>query len=89
MTLMDSIDIGASGLLAHETRLNILTKNIANVDTPNYIRKIPVLMAKEDVSFEGLLNRVKENVFKTGVLPHVQEVSIALAKLKTLHQEKG
>lgn len=69
MTILDAIDIGASGLDAHGQRLEICAKNIANIDTPNYVRKIPVLMAKEDASFEGLLNRMKDNVFKTGVLP--------------------
>lgn len=71
MTLLEAINIGSSGLMAHGKRLEIHAKNIANTDTPNYVRKIPVLMAKEDASFHGLLNRMKDNVFKTGVLPHV------------------
>ena len=70
MGLLESINIGSSGLFAHGKRLEIAAKNIANTDTPNYVRKIPVMLAKEDISFQGLLNRMKENVFKTGVLPH-------------------
>ncbi|OGH97432.1 MAG: hypothetical protein A2287_05530 [Candidatus Melainabacteria bacterium RIFOXYA12_FULL_32_12] len=70
MGLLESINIGSSGLISHGQRLEIHAKNIANTDTPNYVRKIPVLMAKEDMSFQGLLNRMKDNVFKTGVLPH-------------------
>ncbi|MFH0702801.1 MAG: flagellar basal body protein [bacterium] len=70
MGLLEAINIGSSGLMAHGQRLEIHAKNIANIDTPNYVRKIPVLMAQEDVSFHGLINRMKNNVFKTGVLPH-------------------
>lgn len=69
MTLFDSIDIGLSGLLAHGARLEVHAKNIANIDTPNYVRKIPILMAKEDISFPGLLSRIKDNVFKLGTIP--------------------
>ena len=47
-------------------------KNIANLDTPNYIRKIPVLNATDDMSFHGLLNTMKEDVFGTGTLPFLQ-----------------
>lgn len=71
MTLLEAINIGSTGMLAHGQRIEIYAKNIANIDTPNYVRKIPVLMAKEDASFQGLLTRMKDNVFKTGVLPAV------------------
>ena len=70
MSLLNSIKIGASGLNTHAKRLEIHAKNIANIDTPNYVRKIPVIMATQDISFSGLLNRMKENVFNIGVLPH-------------------
>ncbi len=71
MTLLDILNIGASGLDAHSQRMSVHARNIANIDTPNYVRKIPVLYSKDDVSFEGMLNRVKDNVFKVGALPHV------------------
>jgi len=48
MTLLEAINIGSTGMLAHGQRIEIYAKNIANIDTPNYVRKIPVLMAKED-----------------------------------------
>ncbi len=71
MTLIDTLNIGASGLHTHALRMDVHAKNIANIDTPNYVRKIPVLYSKDDVSFEGMLSRVKDNVFKMGALPHI------------------
>lgn len=68
MGLLDSLNIGESALNAHGKRLEIHAKNIANIDTPNYVRKIPTLMAVDDISFHGLLNRMKDNVFNTGTL---------------------
>ena len=47
-------------------------KNIANIDTPNYVRRIPVLNASEDISFHGLLNVMKNDVFGVGTLPYLQ-----------------
>ena len=47
-------------------------KNIANLDTPNYVRKIPVLNAKDDISFHGVMNSMKEDAFGVGTLPYLQ-----------------
>ncbi|MDD3013084.1 MAG: flagellar basal body rod C-terminal domain-containing protein [Candidatus Gastranaerophilales bacterium] len=70
MGLLDAINVGSSGLFAHGKRLEIHARNIANTDTPNYQRKIPVLMATEDISFHGVLTNMKDNVFASGTLPH-------------------
>lgn len=70
MSLLDAINVGASGLMAQSFRLQVHAKNIANIDTPNYVRKIPVLMANEDISFSGTLNKMKNSVFNTGALPY-------------------
>ena len=56
MGIMDSFDIGRQGINVHSKRIETAAKNIANMDTPNYVRKIPVLNATEDISFHGLLN---------------------------------
>ena len=69
MSLLDAINIGSAGLFAHGRRLEVHAKNMANIDTPNYVRKIPVLMSKDDVGFPELLNRMKDETFKTGALP--------------------
>ena len=69
---MDSIDIGANALKVHGKRIDIHAKNIANLDTPNYVRKIPVLNATDDISFHGLMNTMKEDVFGVGTLPYLE-----------------
>ncbi len=71
MGILESMNIGGKALRAHGNRLDVHTKNIANVDTPNYIRKIPVLNATDDISFHGLMNEMKEDVFGVGTLPYL------------------
>ncbi len=72
MGLMESIDIGANALKVHGKRIDVHAKNIANLDTPNYVRKIPVLNAKDDISFHGVMNSMKEDAFGVGTLPYLQ-----------------
>jgi flagellar basal-body rod protein FlgC len=72
MGIMESMDIGANALKAHGLRMDIHAKNIANIDTPNYVRKIPVLNATEDISFRGVLTQMKNDTFGTGTLPYLQ-----------------
>lgn len=72
MGIMESMDIGAKALQVHGRRIDIHAKNIANLDTPNYVRKIPVLNAVDDVSFQGVMNSMKEDVFGVGTLPYLQ-----------------
>ncbi|MEI8377630.1 MAG: flagellar basal body rod protein FlgC [bacterium] len=69
MGILNALDISQQGMQAHSMRLDIHTKNIANLDTPNYVRKIPILVAKDDISFNGLLNNMRNQTFKTGALP--------------------
>lgn len=72
MSLMETMSIGQKSLDAHGARIKIHAKNIANLDTPNYVRKIPVLNATDDISFHGLLNSMKEDVFGVGTIPFMQ-----------------
>lgn len=72
MGIMDTIDMGAKALQVHGKRIDIHAKNIANLDTPNYVRKIPVLNAVDDVSFQGVMNAMKEDVFGVGTLSYLQ-----------------
>ena len=65
MSIMESMNIGSNALKAHGLRLDIHAKNIANVDTP-------VLNASEDISFHGLMNTMKNDVFGVGTLPYLQ-----------------
>ena len=72
MGIMESIDIGANALKVHGLRMDIHAKNIANIDTPNYVRRIPILNATEDISFRGVLTQMKNDVFGSGTLPYTQ-----------------
>lgn len=72
MGIMDAFEVGAGGLRAHGKRIEIAAKNVANMDTPNYVRKIRVLNATEDISFAGLLNTMKEDVFGVGTIPFLE-----------------
>lgn len=69
MSILKSINVGESGLFAHSKRLEAHAKNLANIDTPNYSRKIPTISAREDISFNNLLSRMKEDVFSLGTIP--------------------
>lgn len=69
MGLMDAFKIGSKGLMVHSKRMDIHANNMANIDTPGYVRKIPVLHSKDDISFKGLLNNMKETVFGIGTIP--------------------
>ena len=71
MSIFEAMNIGGKALRAHGYRLDVHSKNMANVDTPNYVRKIPVLNATEDISFHGLMNEMKEDVFGVGTLPYL------------------
>ena len=72
MSILESFNIGSNALKAHGLRLDIHAKNVANIDTPNYVRKIPVLNATEDMSFHGLMNTMKNDVFGSGTLSYLQ-----------------
>ena len=72
MSILESFNIGSNALRAHGLRLDIHAKNVANLDTPNYVRKIPVLNATDDISFCGLMNAMKQDVFGVGTLPYLQ-----------------
>lgn len=66
MGILDSLNIGADALKTQGLRLDTHAKNIANVDTPNYIRKIPVLSEVNDLSFSGVMSEMQTGVFSSG-----------------------
>lgn len=55
MGILDAIDIGTNALRTQSLRLDTHAKNIANVDTPNYVRKIPILNAVNEASFSSVM----------------------------------
>lgn len=71
MGIMESMNMGAHALKCHGIRLDIHAKNIANIDTPNYVRKIPILNSTDENSFRGLLTQMKNDAFGTGTLPYL------------------
>ncbi len=66
MGILDSMYIGSNALKAHGNRLDIHAKNIANIDTPNYVRKIPVLNTIKSDSFGAILNNMQDGTFGLG-----------------------
>ena len=56
MGLINSFNIGLEGLTVHSKRVEIAAKNIANIDTPNYTRKIPIISSNENQSFSAVLS---------------------------------
>lgn len=56
MGLMNAFNIGLEGISVHGKRVEIAAANIANLDTPNYTRKIPILSSNQDQSFATVLS---------------------------------
>ncbi len=56
MGLMNAFNIGLEGLSVHSKRIEIAAKNVANLDTPNYTRKIPIISSNQDQSFATVLS---------------------------------
>ena len=71
MTLLGAFGIGEKAVGVHGTRMDIVAKNIANVDTPNYVRKIPVINATDCISFAGLLSAMKDDLFSSSSIPFI------------------
>jgi flagellar basal-body rod protein FlgC len=67
MTLSGSFDISAEGLSAQSTRMKIHANNIANINTPNYVRKIPVLAENYQMSFTDIITNLRNGVINTGI----------------------
>ena len=66
MGILDSMYIGSKALKAHGNRMDVHAKNIANIDTPNYVRKIPVLNTIKGNSFGAILNNMQDGTFGLG-----------------------
>lgn len=67
MTLNSSMSIAASGLSAQSDRLKIHANNIANINTPYYRRKIPVLAENDKMGFTDILSSMRSGVLTAGV----------------------
>ncbi len=78
MGILSAMNIGCDGLRVHGMRLDINSKNIANIDTPNYVRKIPLVVSTDRSSFLSVINQMKESTFGAGTLPY-STGSVAMA----------
>lgn len=77
MTLQNSMDISAGGMTAQSTRLKVFANNIANLDTPNYVRKIPILVQNNDMSFQDMLGQMRNGIVHTGIAFNPNGVTMA------------
>lgn len=69
MGLLNTMDIGKDAIYVHGKRIQIAAANMANIETPNYTRKIPVIHATESTSFAGVMNAMRSDVFGVGSIP--------------------
>lgn len=67
MGLMNAFNIGCQGLNVHSKRVEIAAKNIANIDTPNYTRKIPIISSNENQSFASVLSSMGAGAMNSGL----------------------
>ena len=67
MGIMNAFNIGCQGLSVHSKRVEIAAKNIANVDTPNYTRKIPIISSNENQSFASVLSSMGAGAMNAGL----------------------
>lgn len=70
MGIFSAMNVGCDGLKVHGSRLDIASRNIANLDTPNYVRKIPLVVSTDRTSFLSVMNQMKESVLGAGTLPY-------------------
>ena len=75
MSLMGSLNVSASGMSAQRTRMDIISQNIANVNTTRdengdvYRRQTVVFAEKNDSNFESILTAMQTGISrKTGLL---------------------
>ena len=55
MTLLQTMNINATGMDVQAARVRIHANNMANLGTPGYQRQIPVLAERSGASFQSLL----------------------------------
>jgi len=70
MGLMNSFEIGKAAINVHGKRIEIAAGNMANIETPNYVRKIPLIYATDDVSFSSIMGSMRGSVFAAGSIPY-------------------
>lgn len=73
MSIFNSINVSASALTAEKTRIDIIAKNMANVNTTRstggmpYRRQMPVFQENKEKSFSNYLSKYSNKVNGEGV----------------------
>lgn len=70
MGIFNAMNIGCDAIKVHGARLDLVSKNIANIDTPNYTRKIPLVVETDRSSFLSVMKQMKESAFGIGTMPY-------------------
>ncbi len=78
MGIFNAMNIGCDGLRVHSMRLDINSRNIANLDTPNYVRKIPLIVSTDRSSFLSIMNQMKDSAVGAGTVSYATG-SVAMA----------
>jgi flagellar basal-body rod protein FlgC len=68
MDLLSSMRISATGLAAQDIRMNTISSNIANAETPGYKRKDPIFQANTDRAHFGEILKDRMGEHAQGVL---------------------
>lgn len=79
MNLLTSMDISSAGLTAQRIRMNVISENLANINTTRtpqggpYVRKTVVLQSEPVDSFQNMLQRDPASGVQTVKVPVVAE----------------
>ena len=57
MTFFDLLDTASNGLEAYRAKMDIISENVANANTPGYKRKVPIFSQKTDNAFSIIMAR--------------------------------
>ena len=62
MSLNQAFNAAAMGIQASSFRVQVHTLNVANTNTPDYLRKIPLLSQNQRIPFQGVLSQMQEGL---------------------------
>jgi flagellar basal-body rod protein FlgC len=75
MTLTSAFDVAAQGIEVSALRIQTHSANVANTNTPYYVRKIPVISEANTITFQGVLADMRNGVFHTGLIANSSGVT--------------
>lgn len=75
MSLNQAFNAAASGIQASSFRVQVHTLNVANTNTPDYLRKIPMLSESQQLPFRGVLSQL-ENSASYPAVAHLKSTGV-------------